>query len=1133
MTAGARAALAMVALMVLVSLPTAPLVLEAQATPRHAAAASDLVADATLTVGGGAEVISLAPLGHGYVVVLSHSGSGSLGSWSWSGQPAGGALVALSSNGSVGHAVFTPHAPVKAVSTSNSVILAADHTNTGVVLQRYNATLNMTGEQHITATEDSTGAAKDATLYDVAVDGNEVYAVLGCPDASTSQQLFSSYCAIFNGRFGFVTAAWDTSQNTTSLVVGGRYFVAESTFMTHLPSQTGGGFTTVGPNPECPQFLQVENGVLEAISNAHCDRRKQAGATHASSFFGSTATWSNSVEISMGLTFSSHDTSTGTTAFDGDLLGFTSCTSGIDIEVDVSHFGAHSALFIQGWSGGGSTPCSLIEHESTDNGDTSREITTFAGQDANMGLLGTTDFANPIALKSSRDFLGMAATAANGAGYAAVCHTGSLATDQGAVIFGSQIEQVSLLSWQNASVVNATAHSANAGCPTNLAASTQGVLMLQDDGLIQTLTVFGRDTDGDGYGPLSDAFPNDADQWSDQDGDGYGDNQGFASSDECPFAYGNSTIGRRGCSDVDGDGWSDDTDAFPHDGTQWGDEDGDGYGDNTGGNLGDDCPDTAGASYRDRRGCADADFDGFSDANDAYPNDTTQWADSDADGYGDNPLGTNGDGCPTTSGNSTYGTLGCPDQDGDGRADHVDDLPLEPTQWDDLDGDGYGDNPDGALFDEFKFDPTQQVDTDGDGYGDNIGGTRGDACPAFYGTSNIDRYGCLDSDGDGWSDAGDGFPNDGLRWIDTDGDRYEDSEDAFPFDPTQWNDTDGDGFGDNLFGSNADRFPLDGSQWYDIDGDGYGDNPEGLNYDAFLAEPSQWSDIDGDGCGDNPAGRNPDLFPNDPTQCVDLDGDGYGDNLSGNNPDPYLYDFDNDGYNDSVDVLPKLASPGDLDNDGTPDSEDAFPEDPLEAKDNDGDGIGDRTDPDDDNDGVLDDAELDAGTDPLDPASKPVDSFEIILPGTAIGLGAWDLIGVFVGVPLTVWILIGVLTRGNRAKRFEGMLRDATRREDLEEVAQAYERAVMMRMLGAHQAIRLERLRTEIDDELEAAMHAAYSGQNQQTTEEQWAEYYRQQAAYEAGQATASSQQTVAQAPYGKDIPNVPSDTAYEQEQGW
>ena len=198
-------------------------------------------------------------------------------------------------------------------------------------------------------------------------------------------------------------------------------------------------------------------------------------------------------------------------------------------------------------------------------------------------------------------------------------------------------------------------------------------------------------------------------------------------------------MGSRGCADVDGDGWSDDTDAFPHDQTQWADEDGDGYGDNATGSRADECPATAGASTRDRFGCLDVDFDGFSDENDRYPADPTQWSDSDNDGYGDNPLGANGDSCPSVTGNSTLGLLGCPDQDGDGYADQTDDLPLEPTQWDDLDGDGYGDSMLGVNYDEFKFDPTQQTDRDGDGYGDNIGGTRGDACPDTFGTSTVDR----------------------------------------------------------------------------------------------------------------------------------------------------------------------------------------------------------------------------------------------------------------------------------------------------------------------------------------------------------------------------------------------------------
>ena len=35
------------------------------------------------------------------------------------------------------------------------------------------------------------------------------------------------------------------------------------------------------------------------------------------------------------------------------------------------------------------------------------------------------------------------------------------------------------------------------------------------------------------------------------------------------------------------------------------------------------------------------------------------------------------------------------------------------------DSDGYGDNSDGMMGDQFIEDPTQWNDTDGDGYGDN------------------------------------------------------------------------------------------------------------------------------------------------------------------------------------------------------------------------------------------------------------------------------------------------------------------------------------------------------------------------------------------------------------------------------
>ena len=69
-----------------------------------------------------------------------------------------------------------------------------------------------------------------------------------------------------------------------------------------------------------------------------------------------------------------------------------------------------------------------------------------------------------------------------------------------------------------------------------------------------------------------------------------------------------------------------------------------------------------------------------------------------------------------------------------------------------------------------------------------------DACPNIPGNSTQDRMGCIDKDGDGWSN------------------QYEFEQDVqdsgFFDDPTQWNDTDRDGFGDNPLGNNGDKCPL-------------------------------------------------------------------------------------------------------------------------------------------------------------------------------------------------------------------------------------------------------------------------------------------------------------------------------------
>lgn len=173
----------------------------------------------------------------------------------------------------------------------------------------------------------------------------------------------------------------------------------------------------------------------------------------------------------------------------------------------------------------------------------------------------------------------------------------------------------------------------------------------------------------------------------------------------------------------------------------------------------------------------DTDGDGFDDLDDAFPTDPSQWLDSDGDGFGDNPVGYRPDSCLEIYGNSTADRWGCPDTDGDGYSNTdenapahpngtADAFPFDPTQWEDSDGDGYGDEPDRTFWDGSQYitleggdlwpnDPFRWYDTDLDGIDNNS-----DACPEETGSSTIDRVGCPDSDGDGVSDRYDTAPDD-------------------------------------------------------------------------------------------------------------------------------------------------------------------------------------------------------------------------------------------------------------------------------------------------------------------------------------------------------------------------------------
>ena len=377
------------------------------------------------------------------------------------------------------------------------------------------------------------------------------------------------------------------------------------------------------------------------------------------------------------------------------------------------------------------------------------------------------------------------------------------------------------------------------------------------------------DPDNDGWNTTDqgdgkvDEFPDDGTQWADSDGDGYGDNPAPAlNPDECPLVFGNSTMDRFGCPDADGDGYSDENDWAPSNKEQWIDTDGDGHGDNYLYDI------ASNQLHLNQRGDAfpndatqwnDTDCDGYGDnyedvswneyrapewpgeiivgaqSIDVFPLDRTQWRDTDGDWVGDEQMSDRADGCPTVWGNSTYDRLGCIDTDGDGYSDPDAGWPTRT--------DCYG-------ADAFPNDATQWCDEDNDGFGSNPDGNNADDCPNQAGPSTEDQYGCPDRDGDGYSNTGDPFPDDG----------------------TQWEDSDGDNYGDNPDGNNPDFFPNDASQWRDSDGDGYGDNPGGTNGDRFPTDPTQWSDADNDGYGDN---------------FVDTDGDGVSEGNSDVCPQTY------------------------------------------------------------------------------------------------------------------------------------------------------------------------------------------------------------------------------------------------------
>jgi len=267
--------------------------------------------------------------------------------------------------------------------------------------------------------------------------------------------------------------------------------------------------------------------------------------------------------------------------------------------------------------------------------------------------------------------------------------------------------------------------------------------------------------------------------------------------------------------DSDGDGYADTLDAFPNDPTEWLDTDGDLVGDNS----------------------------------DAFPDDPTEWADTNGDGVGDNTvlgplqplLALNAGGAATGTfaadsgftGGGTYPTsapitnvpVGVPAAvyQTERNFNFSYNFPgLDPAAFHRIElhfAEIFWTEPGKRIFDVAINGQTVLNDFDIFAEAGAINkaltkafvvkpNTAGAITLQFTAVVDQAKLSALtigkhlitvpnDSDGDGYADTSDAFPNDPTEWLDTDGDLVGDNSDVFPDDPNEWADTNGDGVGDN------------------------------------------------------------------------------------------------------------------------------------------------------------------------------------------------------------------------------------------------------------------------------------------------------------------------------------------------
>lgn len=335
-----------------------------------------------------------------------------------------------------------------------------------------------------------------------------------------------------------------------------------------------------------------------------------------------------------------------------------------------------------------------------------------------------------------------------------------------------------------------------------------------------------------------------------------------------------------------------------------------------------------------------------------------------------------------------------PDSDNDGVPDFWDDLAWDPVEYWDIDHDGLGafvdqdDDNDGVtdLVDAFPTNSLESNDNDRDQIGDTADpDDDNDGAPDFWDTLPNYERGFSDMDNDQVSDQED---------QDLDGDTYQNGSETDLVAGTcsqissqstcvntincQWNPgtssckslgyfniscvgSDNNFICDYLNSDNIDAFEQDGTEWLDgdldlignnIDPDDDGDGVPDL-WDNLAFNKNAWSDIDEDGKPDTYYDNNGILVRDSEVLAVCVT----------KATQPLCEATAQCQWSgSSCTNIPREDT--DIDGDNSDNAADAFPYDNFESVDTDNDTIGNKTDPDDDQDGVpddFDDMQLDSG----------------------------------------------------------------------------------------------------------------------------------------------------------------------------